>query len=376
LDTKGNGDNVLDVGETWTYTASYTTTQADINSGADLVNVATADTDQTDPKTDNETVDVVQNPNFTIVKSADVAAVNAAGEVITYTYTLANTGNVSLTGVALSDDNFTPGSTSDDFNPSLSEDGNGDNVLDVGETWTYTATYTVKQEDIDSGADLVNVATADTDQTDPKTDDEIVDVVQNPSLSIEKIADITQVNAPGQVINYTYTLANTGNVSLTNVTLSDDNFTPGSTSDDFNPSLSEDGNGDNVLDVGETWTYTASYTTTQEDMDSGADLVNVATVDSNETGPETDNETVDVVQNPNFTLVKLADVAEVNAAGEVINYTYTLANTGNVSLTGVALSDDNFTPANAGDDFNPSLDTKGNGDNVLDVGETWTYTAS
>jgi uncharacterized repeat protein (TIGR01451 family) len=375
--TSDDGNGVLDVGETWEYTASYTATQTDIDSGVDLVNVATADSDETDPKTDDETVDVVQNPNLSIVKDADVTTVDDAGDVINYTYTVTNTGNQTLTNVSLIDDNFTPADTSDDFNPTFdttSDDGNG--VLDVGETWEYTASYTATQADIDSGADLVNIATADSDQTQPKTDDEKVTITQNPNLDISKTADVSQVDAVGDVINYTYTLTNTGNVSLSDVTLSDDNFTPANTGDDFSPTLSSNGNGDNILDVGETWEYTASYTVTQADIDSGADLVNVATVDTEQTDPKTDDEKVDVIQEADFLLLKDADVTQVDADGDVINYTYTLTNTGNVSLTGITLSDDNFTPANTSDDFSPVLSTNGNGDNILDVGETWTYTAS
>jgi len=44
-------------------------------------------------------------------------------------------------------------------------DINNPGVLDVGETWTYTATYTVTQNDINAGTDLVNIAVVDTDQT-------------------------------------------------------------------------------------------------------------------------------------------------------------------------------------------------------------------
>jgi len=47
----------------------------------------------------------------------------------------------------------------------LVDDGNGDDVLDAGETWTYTYTYTVTQDDVDANWQLVNTITVDSDET-------------------------------------------------------------------------------------------------------------------------------------------------------------------------------------------------------------------
>ncbi|NET12885.1 MAG: hypothetical protein F6K08_08525, partial [Okeania sp. SIO1H6] len=347
-----NGNEVLDVGETWEYTYSYTVTQDDIDSGTALVNVATADTEETDPKTDNETVTIDQNPNLSILKEANVTEVDAAGEQIVYTYTVKNEGNVTLENVTVTDDNFTT-DDGDDIPITLSS-----TTLAPGETTTGSYTYTVTQADIDSGADLVNVAIADSDQTEPTEDDETVDVIQQPSLSILKEADVSIVSTAGQVITYTYTLKNTGNQSLTNVTLSDDNFTPTNPGDDLNPTFdvsSDNGNG--ILDVGEIWKYTATHTVTQAEIDTGASLVNVATADSEETEPQKDNEQVQIFQNPSLSILKEADVTEVDAAGEQIVYTYTVKNEGNVTLENVTVTDDNFTP----DDEDAT-----NGDETLD----------
>ena len=52
------------------------------------------------------------------------------------------------------------------------------------------------------------------------------------------------------------------------------------------------GDNDGLLEVGETWGYTAAHTVTQAEIDSNGggdgELENTATADSNETGPDTD----------------------------------------------------------------------------------------
>ena len=156
-----NNNSILETTETWTYSADYTVTQADLNAGTALVNVASVDTAQTAPQQDDATSTVAQSPALTIVKSltnADDAVVDTAGEVIEYTITVDNTGNADLTGVVL-DDVFAGGATL------VSGDTNNNSILETTETWVYSADYVVTQADLNAGTALVNVATVDTDQT-------------------------------------------------------------------------------------------------------------------------------------------------------------------------------------------------------------------
>src|SRR4029079_4926783 len=76
--------------------------------------------------------------------------VTRQGDEITYTVTVLNDGNVTLTDVTVDDPLCTP-----DFQ---SGDTGNDQILGVGELWTYTCTYAVTQDDVDSGA-IVNTAT-------------------------------------------------------------------------------------------------------------------------------------------------------------------------------------------------------------------------
>jgi uncharacterized repeat protein (TIGR01451 family) len=313
-------------------------------------------------------------PSFSIAK--DVTSVtggaglsaDSAGDVINYSIVLTNTGNQSLTGVTLEDPFATTVSAK-------TESLSNNNILDVGETWSYTATHTVTQAEIDAGKILTNVATGDTEQTTPKSDDATTPVVQTPNFTIAK--DVTSVtggaglsaDSAGDVINYSIVLTNTGNQSLTGVTLEDPFATTVSAKTE---SLSNN----NILDVGETWSYTATHTVTQAEIDAGKILTNVATGDTEQTTPKSDDATTPVVQTPAIEVIKTAGaITDVDNngqdAGDTVNYTYKVTNTGNVTLNPVTLVDDNGIPLNTADNVTITLT-----DNNLDPGEfgTGSYT--
>src|SRR5438477_4060470 len=90
-------------------------------------------------------------PAMTVHKTATVpgGTANSAGEVISYSITVANVGDVSLTGITVTDPSVSNLSAvlSSGFNVG---DTNHDNQLSAGETWQYTASYTVTQNDINT----------------------------------------------------------------------------------------------------------------------------------------------------------------------------------------------------------------------------------
>lgn len=63
--------------------------------------------------------------------------------------------------------------------------------------------------------------------------------------------------------------------------------------------------------------------------------------------------------------------------GSIATFTYVLTNPGAVAATNIFVRDDNGTPGNLADDFNPTfVGGDGNGNGLLDTTETWTYSAS
>ncbi len=371
-----NPDGQLEVGETWTYTISYTVTQADIDAGLQLINTASVTTAQVPGPTEDTAITAVSgSASLTIAKTQTGGPdpVTTAGEVIDYTIVVENTGNVTQTGVTTSDV-LPDGSAGALIGPAESISANGQ--LDIGETWTYTISYTVTQADIDAGVPLVNTASVTTTQVPGPTEDTAsTTVTGTPSLTLVK----TQTGGPdpvttaGEVIDYTIVVENTGNVTQTGVTTSD-LLPDGSAGTLSGPVESISANGQ--LDVGETWTYTISYAVTQADIDAGVPLVNTASVVTDHVpGPTEDTATTAVSGSASLTISKIQTGGPnpVTAAGEVIDYTIVVENTGNVTQTGVTTSD-LLPDGSAGTLSGPVESISANGQ--LDVGETWTYTIS
>ena len=215
--------------------------------GTDIFNTGTISADQLPtPAQTNTTVHTVTgNPVIAVVKTPDIndapqPLTRAAGETVDFIYLVTNGGNVDLENVVLTDNlEGTPAFVGGDTGL--------DGILSVGETWTYGATHTVTQAEIDAGVIGTNVdgesgtatvtgvgvgTTGLVSATDPGG----VTLLQTPGIAVTKVADVTAFSAPGTA-TYTYTVNNTGNVTLTNIVVTDDNATPGNAADDFNVTL-------------------------------------------------------------------------------------------------------------------------------------------
>jgi uncharacterized repeat protein (TIGR01451 family) len=385
-DTNHNG--AIDVGETWQYSVTYTVTQDDIDNGGVVDpalthdNTATITTDQTGSGSASATVAIVQDPRVSVTKTATVAdgTADAAGDVINYAIDVHNAGNMTLTSPVVIDASVT--------NLTLvSGDTDGDGKIDVGETWHYTASHTVTQAEIDNGGvvdptlardNTVTVTTAQSEQN-PNGDPDAagsasasVPIVQHPDVALTKSASVADgtADAAGDVINYTIDVSNTGNMTLTGVSVTD-------------PSVSNltlvggDANNDGKLDLTETWHYTASHTVTQADIDNGGVVnaalaySNTASVSTAQGASDSASASVPIVQDPHVLLDKTATVPgdTADTVGEVISYAISVQNTGNMTLTNPVVTD-----ASVSDLAYVSGDT--NSDGKIDVGETWHYTAS
>ncbi|TQM91510.1 DUF7507 domain-containing protein [Roseinatronobacter monicus] len=348
---QGSSEGTLKPGETATYTATYVLEQDDVDAGG-VVNTAVVSSETPDgtkieeesgptSETDGATAtSLTQEPGLSLAKTADTSALSSpavVGEEITYTFEVENTGNVTLTNVAVNDP--LPDLSEPVFDAGLSTAADASSVA-PGETAVFTATYALKQSDIDNG--LTNTASATSEEvTTPVEDTITTSPEQAPALTLAKTADTSALSSPavvGEEITYTFEVENTGNVTLNNVAV-----------DDPLPDLSEpvfDDTASTATDAslvapGETAVFTATYALKQSDIDNG--LTNTASATSEEvTTPVEDTITTSPEQAPALTLAKTADTSALSSpavVGEEITYTFEVENTGNVTLTNVAVDD-------------------------------------
>ena len=102
--------------------------------------------------TDDASVPVVQSRILHIEKDASVpgGTADVVGETIGYTLAVTNLGNVAIAGVVV-DDPFTTNEAPVLVAGFNSGDTDQDNLLDVTETWHYTASHQVTQAELELG---------------------------------------------------------------------------------------------------------------------------------------------------------------------------------------------------------------------------------
>ena len=340
-----------------TITGTYVITQADVDAGK-VSNQATVnakdpqDNDVTDLSGTTLTTDDVtetpltQNSTIALMKTASVGGTGTGllGETITYTFTVKNTGNTTLTNVVVTDDVLS----------GIIITGSPIATLAPGATnATITGTYVITQADVDAGkVSNQAIATAKDPQNNDVTDlsgttlttDDVTEtpLTKNSAIALVKTA-VYNGNASkaqvGDTVTYTFTVTNTGNVTVNNIAINDTKL--GVSNLTLVPSsLAPAGIG----------TATKTYTITQADIDAGKvtntaiaqgqDPQGVDVQDISGTAVDNDDSTVtNIPQSFSIALVKTAQVVGAVTVGGTVNYTFSVTNTGNGVLTNIIVTD-------------------------------------
>ena len=218
-------------GESATLHYSYTVTEADVLAGK-VMNVATATGTSTnpddpevpvDPGTTEDPVETPRPSLFASKTASDPADGKAfqLGEKIAYTVEVINNGNVTITGIVVSDK--LEGATLDE--------GQTDEAITLapGESATLRYSYTVTEADLVAG-NVTNVATAtgtdpegnpvETEATTTVTTEEAVSSLDVAKAIVSTPAD-GKAYAEGETVKFEVAVTNIGNQTLKNVKVVD-----------------------------------------------------------------------------------------------------------------------------------------------------------
>ncbi|MEZ5777045.1 MAG: SdrD B-like domain-containing protein [Paracoccaceae bacterium] len=290
-------------------------------------------------------------PAIALIKTSDTSGVSSpplAGETVTYAFAITNTGNVALTNVTLTD-----------TLPGIVISGGPIPTLAPGATdaTTFTATYALTQPDVDAGQ-VTNQARAEgTDPFDTPVSDLsgttngddiplVTPLTAGPAITLIKTATpaFSTPAVPGDTISYAFTVQNTGNVTLTNVTLSD-----------VLAGIVISGGPIATMAPGaiDSTTYTATYALQQSDLDAGQVLNQATATGTPPSGPNVSDLSGATASDDNPTIVPIGAAASIDLIktaddsdfldgpdpGDLVRYSFSIQNTGNVTLNNVTLTD-------------------------------------
>lgn len=185
-----DGNGLLENGETWTYSCSMPLQKT-------TTNEACADGDFIGGGRDSACVDVTVEvnppapdvPSIDIRKSSDAKGTVEPGTLVTYTYAVENTGETPLANVEVTDLISDSDKVACEVDSSSYTGDGGNGILDVGETWTFTCSTSLKVTTSNQAcvvADVVgNQDLRVAEQQVQACDDENVEVSQSPEQTVE-----------------------------------------------------------------------------------------------------------------------------------------------------------------------------------------------
>lgn len=246
------------------------------------------------------------------------------GQSGTLTYRISNTGDTVLTSVKVQDDNGGAGSSTICSGITLQPGSTAtcSRLIDLAQTSTISSTAT--------GSDpLLNPVRAVHSSQ-----------VQIISPAIELSVSQDQIGYRDQALPGRCSVRNTGNTTLSNVTVVHDNGTPGQTADDVTLSQGL------TLAAGESKPCGDSIVPSQ----SGTIIVAASGVDPMN-GTVVDSGSIHVTLIAPALSMSVSPWQTVVQAGESVSFRYTVTNSGDVPLEDVSVIDDNGTPYNSSDDY-------------------------
>ena len=317
------------------------------------------------PLTTNSTVLTGSGCSITITKAGSFNDANGdgfaqVGETITYTFTVCNDGSEDLFNVTVNDP-LSPVAGSIAMLPAMT--GSGMSMSGSGascDATTFSTIYTLSASDIQNGSvsntGVVNAFDGSGNPINNTSNTVVTTVIgdsgggENPSILITKSSVLNDENGDGfaqvgETISYSFTVCNTGDVALNNVSIDDIIVSvPGTIS------LNSSTSGFNC----NTTAFSATYTLTQQDLNN-EEVINVASVTGTSLGgtevmdqsnvdvtplnvepTDVTNASLEVIKNGFFNDENSDGIAQV---GETITYTFRVCNDGDTDVFNITIDD-------------------------------------
>ncbi|ADE37024.1 DUF7507 domain-containing protein [Methanohalophilus mahii] len=365
-----NGDDILQTDEVWMYNATGIATEgqyANIGNvtGTDPTGAEVTDEDPSHYFGVNSSIDIEKATNGEDADDPTGPYVTAGGDVV-WTYNVTNTGNVNLSSIDVQDDmGVTPAY--------VSGDTNGDDILQTDEVWMYNVTGTATEGQYANignvtGTDPTGAEVTDEDpshyfgEEPPRATlgDYVWEDLNRDGIQDETgtgIADVTvNLYTGGEVFVDSTTTNETGYYLFTDLAAGD-YFVEFVLPDGYEFSPADQGTDDAVdsdanVATGRTATISLFAGEVDRTWDAGMYLPLSIDIEKSTNGQDADD--------PKGPKVEV---------GSTVEWEYVVTNTGSANLTNINVTDDQgvipvFQSSNL------------NNDDILEPGETWTYTAN
>ncbi|KJK55049.1 hypothetical protein UK12_31085, partial [Saccharothrix sp. ST-888] len=246
----GCGTNQLGPGQSTTCQATYITTAADV-AAKTITDQGTVTATDSNEQTVTASSNTVTTPlaALSVVKTASPARFTAAGQTIHFTFHVTNNGTTPVSNISVVDTG--PGA------PAVTCPATS---LAPGASVDCTATYVTTDADVAAGKITDTATVSGTTESGQiiTTTSQGVTTVPLAGLKVVKAVEETAYSAPGQTLHFTFTVTNTGGENLSSLAVADN----GAGSPTVTCPVT-------TLAPGASTICTATYTTTEDDVEEG-----------------------------------------------------------------------------------------------------------
>ena len=323
----------VNVGATENVTATHTATQSDLDNGY-ITSNATAHgvySTVTANSSNTYTITIARLVTFTFITYTGTLPTPppypVIGSLITYTYQMQYTSNVDLSSIQLTD---THGQLIQDPDLPASLPAGGPTVFPIpAQTYTYAITHDdiVAKQVVNTATISGKISSETYSQSITQTTSIITADITITTYTVTMPPDVIQKD---DIVNYTYTVKNTGSYILMNTYIYDDHAGTILLPDPF------------AVDA--TITVYGTYVIQQSDIETGS-ITSQATAHGTYSGVDfqsvTKSDTHSITQVSDMTLIFTKTISAIPPlyAGNHITYTYQIQNTGNIILSNLSFTD-------------------------------------